>query len=76
MRREDVKDRNAEGIVFDTQIISNPSNIKEWIVFFKKDGGRGFFLVDQNEAIESFERLDDLIEILKGLGIKRAEINC
>lgn len=76
MKREDVKARHAEGIVFDTHVIANPTNTREWIVFFKKGAGRSFFLVDENEEIESFSRLDDLIDELKGLGVKMAEIHC
>lgn len=34
-----------------------------------------FFLVDDNDEVESFNRLDDLIETVRGLGIKFAEIH-
>ena len=43
--------------------------------FFKKSAGRSFFLVDDQDEVESFGRLDDLIETLRGLGIKFAEIH-
>ncbi|WP_028614685.1 hypothetical protein [Halopseudomonas pelagia] len=76
MKREDVKTRHAEGVVFDTHVIANPTNVREWIVFFKKGAGKSFFLVDENEVIESFVYLDELVEELKGLGIKSAEIHC
>ncbi len=43
---------------------------------FKKYAGRRFFLVDdENEQVESFSHLDDLIHELRRLGIKRAEIH-
>lgn len=44
-------------------------------MFFKKSGGRSFFLVDDQDEVESFERLDDLIDTIRGLGIKFAEIH-
>lgn len=75
MNRNDVKARHAEGISFDTHVIANPTNTKEWIAFFKKDAGRSFFLVDENEEVESFAHLDDLIHELRELGIKNAEIH-
>lgn len=75
MKRNDVRARHAEGISFDTHVIANPTNIKEWIVFFKKNAGRSFFLVDENEEVESFAHLDDLIHELRDLGIKSAEIH-
>jgi hypothetical protein len=75
MKREDVKAKHAEGVIFDAHVISNPTNTKEWIVFFKKGAGRSFFLVDENEEIESFHLLDDLIDDLRQLGIKIAEIH-
>ncbi|AOE85966.1 hypothetical protein FXN65_13915 [Metapseudomonas lalkuanensis] len=75
MKRTDVKARHAEGVFFDTHVIVNPTNTKEWIVFFKKNAGRSFFLVDDNEEVESFAHLDDLIHELRDLGIKSAEIH-
>jgi hypothetical protein len=44
-------------------------------VFFKKSAGRSYFLVDENDEVESFSSLDDLIETVRGLGIKFAEIH-
>ena len=75
MKRERVKERHAEGHISATHVIQNPANSGEWIVFFKKSGGRSFFLVDDQDEVESFERLDDLIDTIRGLGIKFAEIH-
>ena len=75
MNREDVKSKHAEGITFDTHVIANPTNPKEWIVFFKKEAGRSYFLVDDNEEVESFVHLDDLVAELRDLGLKTAEIH-
>nr|WP_294972816.1 hypothetical protein [uncultured Pseudomonas sp.] len=75
MKRNDVKARNAAGISFYTHVIANPANTREWIVFFKKDAGRSFFLVDENEDVESFAHLDGLIDELRTLGIKNVEIH-
>lgn len=75
MKRSDVKARNAAGIAFDTHVIANPANTREWIVFFKKDAGRSFFLVDEDEQVESFAHLDDLVGELRELGIKNVEIH-
>ena len=75
MKREHVRERHAEGLVSATHIIQNPANPGEWIVFFKKSAGRSYFLVDDNDEVESFSRLDDLIDTLRGLGIKFAEIH-
>ncbi|MBF7729216.1 hypothetical protein [Pseudomonas sp. N040] len=76
MKREDLKSRYASGVLFDTHVMPNPSNPAEWIVLFKKDAGRSYFLVDADEAIESFAQLDTLIDVLKSIGIKSAEIHC
>lgn len=44
-------------------------------MFFKKSAGRSYFLVDDSDEVESFASLDDLIETVRGLGIKFAEIH-
>ena len=75
MKRERVKERHAEGHISATHVIQNPANSGEWIVFFKKSGGRSFFLEDDHDEVESFEKLDDLIDTIRGLGIKFAEIH-
>ncbi|ROO02646.1 hypothetical protein BK673_26595 [Pseudomonas fluorescens] len=75
MKREQVRDRHVEGLISATHVIQNPANPGEWIVFFKKSAGRSYFLVDDNDEVESFNRLDDLIEVVRGLGIKFAEIH-
>ncbi|MBA1429013.1 hypothetical protein IFT37_19725 [Pseudomonas fluorescens] len=75
MKREHVKDRHAEGQITATHVIQNPADLGEWIVFFKKSDGRSYFLVDDQDEVESFPRLDDLIETLRGLGIKFAEVH-
>ena len=73
MKRADVIQRLADGAVFDTQVIANPANTREWIVFFKKGEGRSYLLVDDAEQVESFPSLDSLMVELRGLGIKRVE---
>ncbi|AYG07916.1 hypothetical protein D7M10_12825 [Pseudomonas fluorescens] len=75
MKRERVRERHAEGHISATHVIQNPANSGEWIVFFKKSGGRSFFLVDDQDEVESFEKLDDLIDTIRSLGIKFAEIH-
>ncbi|MCF5141518.1 hypothetical protein FEM54_18705 [Pseudomonas edaphica] len=75
MKREHVKARHAEGQISATHVIQNPADLGEWIVFFKKSGGRSYFLVDDQDEVESFPRLDDLIETLRGLGLKFAEVH-
>jgi hypothetical protein len=75
MKRERVRERHAEGHISATHVIQNPADPEEWIVFFKKSAGRSFFLVDDNDEVESFSSLDDLIETVRGLGIKFAEIH-
>ncbi|WP_339532965.1 hypothetical protein [Pseudomonas mucidolens] len=75
MKRERVRERHAGGHISATHVIQNPANSGEWIVFFKKSAGRSFFLVDEQDEVESFQRLDDVIDTLRGLGIKFAEIH-
>ena len=67
MKRSDVKRRTTEGVVFDTQVMVNPANTAEWIVFFKKDAGRSFFLVDEADQVETFASLDELMPELRVL---------
>ncbi|KPU53881.1 hypothetical protein AN403_1153 [Pseudomonas fluorescens] len=75
MKREQVRARHAEGLISATHVIQNPADLGEWIVFFKKSAGRSYFLVDDNDEVESFANLDDLIETLRELGIKFAEVH-
>ena len=51
MKREQVRERHAEGSISATHVIQNPANSGEWIVFFKKSAGRSYFLVDDNDEV-------------------------
>lgn len=75
MKREQVRERHAQGLICATHVIQNPASPGEWIAFFKKSAGRSYFLVDDQDEVESFSRLDDLVETLRSLGIKFAEIH-
>ncbi|EJO95270.1 hypothetical protein A471_04310 [Ectopseudomonas mendocina DLHK] len=52
----------------------NPANTTQWIVLFKKEAGRSFFLVDEDEQVQTFASLDALMPELRTLGIKRVEV--
>lgn len=74
MKRSEIRAKHAAGVLFDTDVIANPANTREWIVLFKKGAGTSYFLVDEQEQVESFADLNGLIEELRELGIKRAQI--
>ena len=76
MKRADIKARQAAGVQFDTHVIVNPGNTREWIVPFKKDAGTSFFLVDDQDEVETFADLNQLVLELRQLGIKNAELHC
>jgi hypothetical protein len=75
MQRAEVKARHAEGKIFATHVMQNPTNTREWIVFFKQDAGQSYFLVDEKEEVESFANLDEAVEELRLLGLKQAEVH-
>ncbi len=76
MKRADIKARQAAGVQFDTHVIVNPGNTCEWIVLFKKDAGTSFFLVDEQEQVDTFADLNQLVDELRLLGIKSVELSC
>ncbi|WP_185966272.1 hypothetical protein [Ectopseudomonas mendocina] len=43
-------------------------------MLFSKDAERSFFLVNEAEQVRTFASLDTLMLELRGLGIKRVEI--
>jgi len=76
VKRADIKARQAAGVQFDTHVIVNPGNTREWIVLFKKDAGTSFFLIDDQDDVETFADLNQLVLELRQLGIKNAELHC
>ena len=76
MKREDIRARHAAGVQFDTHLMPNPGNTREWIVLLKKGAGTSYFLIDEQDEVESFADLNALIDELRQLGIKNAEIHC
>ena len=47
---------------FDTHLIPNPGNTREWIVLLKKGVGTSYFLIDEQDEVESFADLNALID--------------
>lgn len=74
MKCEKVWDRQVVGKILVIYIIVNFILVREWIVFFKKDGGCSYFLVDESDEVMLFCWFDDVVKELCGLGIKFVEI--
>jgi hypothetical protein len=53
MKRDDVKTRHGKGMHFDTHVIANPANTSEWIILFKKEAGRSYFLGNEDRVIRT-----------------------
>ncbi|MBX9764413.1 MAG: hypothetical protein K2Y24_15580 [Pseudomonadaceae bacterium] len=45
-------------------------------MLFKKDAGTSFFLVDEQEQVDTFADLNQLVDELRLLGIKSVELSC
>ena len=46
---------------FDTHLIPNPGNTREWSVLLKKGVGTSYFLIDEQDEVETFTQ-----EVLAG----------
>lgn len=74
MKKHEIKALREKSRVDSIKIVRSPSNVSEWIVFFKDLDGKSFFLVSDDDQVCSYTTLDNAVEELDALGFTRAEV--
>lgn len=74
MKKNEIKELRENGGVDAVKIVRSPADASEWVVLFKENDGKSFFLVSDDDEVCSYETLDLVVEALDALGFARAEV--
>ncbi len=74
MKKNEIKILREKGSVDSVKIVRSPADASEWVVLFKENDGKSFFLVSDDDEVCSYETLDAVVEGLDALGFARAEV--
>lgn len=62
-----------EVIVFD--VLSNPGNLEEWIILIREQSGKSHFLVNEDESVIRSKDANEILSLLKYLGVKNVHVS-
>lgn len=74
MKKNEIKALREKNRVDSVKIVRSPSDASEWVVLFKADGGKSFFLISDDDQVCSYADLDAAVAALDALGFTRAEV--
>ncbi len=62
-----------EAVSFD--VMPNPSDLSEWIVWIRKQSGKSYLLVDEGESVIRSKDANKILSLLKDLGAKNVHFS-
>lgn len=74
MKLSSVKKRllAKEAISFD--VMPNPSDLSEWIIWLRERSGESYLLIDEDGSVVGSKDANRILAILKDLGVKSVQI--
>lgn len=74
MKKNEIKKLREKGRVDAVKIVRSPADASKWVVLFKENDGKSYFLVSDDDEVCSYSTLDAVVEALDALGFARAEV--
>lgn len=74
MKKNEIKALREKGRIDAVKIMRSPADASEWIVLFKENEGKSFFLISDDDEMCAYPTLDDAVDALDALGFARAEV--
>lgn len=60
-------------VLFD--VMPNPNDLSEWIVWIRELSGKSHLLVAEDESIVGSKDANEILSLLKGLGVKSVHVS-
>lgn len=75
MNLSQVKEKlsSNESLIFD--LMSNPSELSEWIVWVRESSGGSYLLLNDNESVVGSSDANKILSILKDIGAKNVQVS-
>ncbi len=70
-----VKERLSADEVIAFDVMPNPSDLSEWIVWVREPSGGSYLLLNEDESFVGSEDANAILSILKNLGVKNVHVS-
>lgn len=70
MKLSSVKARLAEKQDLIVDVMRNPSNLSEWVIWIRKQSGKSHLVVNDDDSIIRSEDANIILSLLKDMGVK------
>lgn len=67
------KKLSAKQVIF-FDVMPNPSDLSEWIVWIREKSGKSYVLVNEDESVVGSKDANKILSLLKDLGVKSVHI--
>jgi len=74
MKRSEVKEKLAADEPLAIELMRNPAELSEWIIWIREPSGKSFLLMDESEVVITSTDVNQSLVLLRSLGIKQANI--
>ncbi len=74
MKFSEVKARQLASEISSVEIMRNPANLNEWVVWIRDAVGRSFLLTDEENNILAMGDMNKILVLLQSLDIKQISI--
>jgi len=74
MKISEVKDKLSADEPIAIELMRNPAELSEWIIWIREPSGKSFLLMDESEVVITSTDVNQSLVLLRSLGIKQANI--
>lgn len=74
MKASEMKERLVAHEEYIVEIMRNPANLNEWVVWVRDILGKSFLLTDDSDIVLATENANHCLLLLKSIGVKHASI--
>ena len=74
MKVSDVKTKLNASENFQVEMMRNPADLVEWVIWIREPLGKSFLLTSDCDVVLTHTDANECLLLLRGLGIKRANI--
>lgn len=74
MKASEIKEKLLANENYSVEIMRNPANLNEWVVWVRDPAGKSFLLADESNVILATDNTNHCLLLLKSLGVKKASI--
>jgi len=74
MKISDVKEKMLANETIAIEMMRNPAELSEWVIWIRENSGKSFLLMNESEVVITTSDANQALLLLRSMGIKQANI--